>query len=879
MKLLCIQSALFAALVGASASNLVSRDRLHEKLHKYPSHVQVKPHSYIVQFEDHIPSSHADNFHAMDGVQVGHQYVHTFNGISVSTSESFDPLHIAGFHGVKYMWPVKYHSLSAARSGSNGAYPFQHGPTGVEKTIKELGITGKNVKIGIVDSGVDYTHPELGNCWKTEGCMWQYGADFVGDNYSQYDPDSVLEPNPTPMDQCNGHGTHVSGIIAAQGPTVRGVAPDATLGMYRIFSCPGASGPSSSSDDIIMKGVESAVKDKMDIINLSLGGGSWAEDPLAVVCTHATMQGITIVAAAGNDGEGGLFTVRSPSVGEGVLAVGSVDNWNMTQLKATITNSEASDFVIISSSFNDTVRFVFDSPVPLAAPLDDSGSALVCTKVSDNLSGKVAVVDCGSCSFIEKAQFIQDAGAVGMIVVNTEAESLSAMLDGSIAIPVVSVLSEYGKAMRDAISRGPTQISAKQNDLIVTPSETGGQVSSYSSHGPDAELNIFPHVLAPGGDIYSTYPTKLGSYKSESGTSMATPYVAGAVALLKQARPGLTISQIGEIISSTAQPLLEPGTNKPLHPYKTGSGLLNVYNAIQGRARISPPRLSINSTSLLSSGGDLGVGLPSSARWTTSKVTIENTDSARSVSIASFTNNIAESLSMYNTNGTIAYTPRTHASSAYDGSAPSVYVSDLPGPIAAEKSATFSVAIVAPEGLEESEKWFYGGQLVFKLQWEQESTTIDYTVPYAGFNGDSSKLDPMAPPSSELPAFMDYENNPIADPSKLVVSAKNEAIFAFEVAIPSRLAKVQLVDSTTNKVAGYLPDGYSYDTYKTCPMCAIVDLSFVLNGTVYTDDANLNASQAPAGKYHISVEMLRPFGDKDNSNDYQKFSSPDFQIA
>ncbi|RKP36638.1 peptidase S8/S53 domain-containing protein, partial [Dimargaris cristalligena] len=98
------------------------------------------------------------------------------------------------------------------------------------------GLTGAGVKIGIIDTGLDYTHPAFGSCFKTSGCRVAYGRDLVGDNY-----DGVLNPHRVPdndpQDTCIGHGTHVSGIMAGKDGVFEGVAPKATLGIYRVFGC------------------------------------------------------------------------------------------------------------------------------------------------------------------------------------------------------------------------------------------------------------------------------------------------------------------------------------------------------------------------------------------------------------------------------------------------------------------------------------------------------------------------------------------------------------------------------------------------------------------------------------------------------------------
>lgn len=118
----------------------------------------------------------------------------------------------------------------------NGAeFPALAGWTGVRDTHEKLNVWGEGVKVGIIDTGTDYHHPALGGCFGKEGCKVRYGYDVVGDYYN-----STVAPQPDndPMD-CAGHGTHVAGIIAAYDPDspLRGVAPNVTIGSYRVFGC------------------------------------------------------------------------------------------------------------------------------------------------------------------------------------------------------------------------------------------------------------------------------------------------------------------------------------------------------------------------------------------------------------------------------------------------------------------------------------------------------------------------------------------------------------------------------------------------------------------------------------------------------------------
>ncbi|KAI9592992.1 peptidase S8/S53 domain-containing protein, partial [Syncephalis fuscata] len=159
---------------------------------------------------------------------------------------------------------------------------------------------GKDIKVGIIDSGIDYTHPALGGCFGA-GCKVAYGWDFVGDAYTGADypaPGWKPVPDSDPLDTCNGHGTHVAGLVAASSDLVTGNAPAATLGAYRVLSCTG-----SVAMDIIVSAMERAASDGMDVVNISIGTGKFYTDYAdADAAQRLTARGIVVVASAGNDG-------------------------------------------------------------------------------------------------------------------------------------------------------------------------------------------------------------------------------------------------------------------------------------------------------------------------------------------------------------------------------------------------------------------------------------------------------------------------------------------------------------------------------------------------------------------------------------------------
>ncbi|KAJ1664596.1 hypothetical protein EV178_003924, partial [Coemansia sp. RSA 1646] len=752
----------------------------------------------------------------------------------------------------------------------------------VEQAIRELGINGTGIKIGIVDSGVDYTHPELGNCWKTKGCPWQFGADFIGDKYNASSSSPIIDPNPTPMD-CDGHGTHVSGIIAAQGPKVRGVAPGATFGMYRVFSCP-IDGNVYSSDDIILEGIEAAYKDGHAIISLSLGGGSWPEDPLAVACSRLVDKGVIVVAANGNDGSSGLFTAGSPAVGKGVISVGSVDNWNITGHTATFSMQNNTRLVLLSMPGSALNPFVFESPVTVVALVDSSGNNEGCNSTSTDLAGKIALVKRGTCTFTEKALNAQEAGAVGIVIYNDVAGTLSPSVNSSVTIPAVIISRSDGIALESGVLQGGSTMVAQKSAFGTFPADTGGMMSTFSSYGPTPELGIAPLVSAPGGNIWSTYPLKLGGFATLSGTSMATPFVSGVAALLKQAQPNLSSADIRDILVESSQPLWDNSTGRNIHPYHSGVGLINAYHAATARAKFSPSTISINGSdwNFASNVNDYQSG--SYLQWTIREVEVRNFDSIHGMHVWFENGGVSDSLSMYMPNGSLALSPQIwpgdssyRAEGPESTTDPNVITPNVAEYVGPGKASQLTIKITAPTGLRHMESWYYGGVLNFTVQWDGNTKKRRYYVPYAGFAGNYRKTDVLAPSSSGFPAITDMEKQLIDNLEQFIVSANSTALLVYSLIIPSRVVTATMIDNT-NRSLGYLP--YGYVEYATRNHLGGSNPSSVavINGTVFTDKEATLPIAIPAGQYHVRLAALRPLGDASNNVDYQVWDSPKFRI-
>jgi subtilisin family serine protease len=234
-----------------------------------------------------------------------------FNGMSVVATPA-EIGKLAKLPGVVAVFPVV--TIDAPEPGDTTVPAMQTAlaMTGAKFAQDTMGLSGEGLRVGIIDTGIDYMHPDLGAGW---GARVTYGWDFVGDAFNASDPaNSVPVPDPDPMD-CNGHGTHVAGIVGADGDPatggVLGVAPDVEFGAYRVFGCEG-----SSTADLIVAALERAYLDGMDVVNMSLGAAfQWPQYPSAVASNALVDAGVVVVASIGNSGGTGVYSAGAPGVG------------------------------------------------------------------------------------------------------------------------------------------------------------------------------------------------------------------------------------------------------------------------------------------------------------------------------------------------------------------------------------------------------------------------------------------------------------------------------------------------------------------------------------------------------------------------------------
>ncbi|MFN7249458.1 MAG: S8 family serine peptidase [Anaerobacillus sp.] len=503
----------------------------------------------------------------------GFTYSHAINGMAVKVKAS-EVHKLLELEGVLLVEPDLEVVALANPTVSNDGVEYINSVTHLDvPAVWDLGYEGENVKVAVLDTGIDYHHPDF------EG-VYKGGFNFVphtGSDYARarafddpYETSPLDRPSNRGEFNANGssfyttHGTHVAGTIAAQGKNAYGMiglAPKIDLYAYRVL---GAYGSGATSG--IIAGIDKSVEEGMDIINLSLGGSSnsqIAADSIAI--NNATLAGVTAVIATGNSGSG-RGTIGNPATAAFAISVGNttVPEDVITAQGTTIVGESTitSNLKLMGWKLGQKAENILQGSLDLVAI---GGWGEPKDYVGKDVEGKVVVVTRGTTPFVDKIAAAKAAGAKAIIIYNNAAGHINIGLGDSLAfIPAFDMAREEGLALVNALNtnEGQGQVSFASFNYDKTP---GDEVNNSSSRGPSNPVfDIKPDVTAPGTNILSTVP----AYKKDfpdadyteafdryTGTSMATPHVAGIAALLKSQHPSWTPFDIKVAISNTAKQL------------------------------------------------------------------------------------------------------------------------------------------------------------------------------------------------------------------------------------------------------------------------------------------------------------------------------------
>ena len=458
--------------------------------------------------------------------------------------------------------------------------------------LNNVGVTGKGIVVGIIDTRIDYNHPDLGGGF--------------GPNYKVIGGYDIVNNDPDPMDD-HSHGTHVAGIVAANG-RLKGIAPDAKLMAYKVLDKNGY-----GTTEWILAGLDRALKDKCDIVNLSLGYTNiWLDQdsPEVKAANNLVNSGIIVVNAAGNSGTRTNyldFPISGVGIGTDVISVAASSIDTLYKMKYKI--SLKTDLGLLRSINAQAANFPLQKqkifPENTEYEVVDCGFGRKEDFSSKDLTNKIALIERGEIYFSEKVYNAQKAKAAGVIIYNNKEGIMQPLFaidydkipdnPSESFIPCAFISKNDGEYIKSVIDKG-LKVSFKYEKEPFDEA-----IAYFSSQGPalsrDNKPMFKPDIAAPGYDIYSTVLGK--KYDSYSGTSMASPMVAGAVALLKQAHPDWTTKDFKDALMNTADILWNPTdeNNKeygampeaqPISFTYQGAGRINILNAVKAPALIHP---------------------------------------------------------------------------------------------------------------------------------------------------------------------------------------------------------------------------------------------------------------------------------------------------
>lgn len=557
--------------------------------------------------------------------EIRHRFVRSINGFSAVVNYS-DIAELKKITGVE-----KVHIAKKYRKDMNTS----RGMVNADIVNKAIGSGGMNLKgegmlVAIVDTGIDYEHQDLSNITNTtlakykdeaavqarlnatpvEDDVWYNEKVVSGYDWADMDND-VIPDLSHPL--ASPHGVHVAGIVAANAGDleldensgrINGIAPEAQLLAEKVFS----DDDEYAYDDDIIAGINHAIDLDADVINMSLGdvaGFVGADaDPIQAAIDEAVKSGIIVCVSAGNAGHNtkGVYStwpypmakdpdiglVGSPGVGENTLQVASYENDVLHALQMTYyyDGVKKGDALYqaagnVSPTDMNGIELVYCG---LGGPEDFT------PEVTAAVAGKVALIERGTYNFSEKQINAQNAGAVGVVVFNhsTGGEGLISMATHpDLVIPAVFVGRSVGLALYEGIGENKevTLEFALEEKPYENPSK--GRMMDGSSWGVTPNLDFKPEITAPGGNIFSTVNNN--DYESMSGTSMSSPCVAGAAALMAQhlhskgiAKDAAFVKLVKAMLINTAETIMNPDSseNAPYSPRLQGSGLMKIDKAV-----------------------------------------------------------------------------------------------------------------------------------------------------------------------------------------------------------------------------------------------------------------------------------------------------------
>ena len=701
-----------------------------------------------------------------------------------------------------------------------------HDLTNVKKVWKDFRLTGKGIKVGIIDTGIDYTHSafmnDRGVSCLGAGCRVEVGYDYSEDSDTN-----------DPMD-FHGHGTHVAGIVGGKNKEIVGVAPAATFGAYKIYGKDG-----STHDLSILVALSQAYRDGMQIINLSIGyAPGWDHGIIQDAIEQLHKYNVIVVIANGNSGRDGLFMSEAPAIARNAIAVSAMNNIQYKTLSKFVVGSQVVlyDYVYEYNSFksSSTSEISYQGSGCTPASVTPKSAILVDTNEDCDVAKQVAMAKKSKIEYlivILKDQFLDEYD--------------------DIEFPIMYISNKDGQTLKYAIKQNRNVATMRfTKDVLELKLPGSGEPSTFTSLGLGSELQLKPEIGAPGHMIYSSLPKSLcdGSdcYDTWSGTSMATPYISGCAALyLEEFKDA---EDFKTVLLNTAVPALKL-ENGLYSVAQQGAGMVDMYAMINAITSSEPPKLELLD------------------KQDTMKLTITN----HAKTFRTFSFDSVDALSIKYDNGQVIQ----------QAFANKVEISPKSLQLESGKSGRIFIKIKPDPTMADSSHWIYSGYIKII---SKDKVFDEISVPYAGFKGNYQSI-PIFPPGYPQ---ISHKGKIITSKSPSFTTAfvnDDIPVVVLRFVHPVEAIQIQLLRS--KKALGLLfydqhvprhgtiyeeedPSSFKFEY----PLIEELGGNDFCIGCVSKDKALKYWEEIPDGEYYIKVDAQKPMGNVYNKEHYDSWISP-----
>ncbi|WP_144212688.1 S8 family serine peptidase [Shewanella donghaensis] len=544
--------------------------------------------------------------------KVERQFKTLFNGVTVA-GQGLTVEQLMAIPGVKAVYPETMYEISmdASHQVINSEAMWN--------TVNGMKNAGKGIRVAVIDGGIRPENP----MFTDEGFEAPTGMLPTDDYCSTTDesfcnnklivarwsqptfevcPDEYMSPL-----GFGGHGTHVAGTAVGNlvntqfndiDVELSGVAPAAYLMSYKALyskaDCTGGSG----SNIMLMEALEHAVNDGADVINNSWGGGAGgdpASSPYKTMFEAAEAAGVVVVSAAGNDGNG-ASTIGCPACIESGIAVA---NSTTGRYFANSFNAGGEDLLAIPGS-DTVIEMDVTAPIVAAININEANYEGCEAFPVDSFKDSIALISRGACAFSVKAENAMNAGADALVVYNNNPGAPITMSMPGVTFPSIMISNDDGKEVIEAMGETATEGTVGSEIKRIMVASLADTINSSSSRGPNGNQNMLkPDLAAPGTNILSAFSPDDGGedFNMISGTSMASPHVAGAAAMMRQLHPDWSANDIKTALTSTSTTdgIMDDDATTAATPFAMGAGRMDLDAAAKAVLTFDKPSIAADS--------------------------------------------------------------------------------------------------------------------------------------------------------------------------------------------------------------------------------------------------------------------------------------------